>query len=67
MKAAHGEANQDHVLCKCLGKASPGCQPEPPILPGRAPQQIPLLGQSTVMELFLGTKLVSRPQDKIKP
>lgn len=55
MKAELGDANQDHVLCKCLGRASPKSL----ILHGRNPV--------SVMELFVGTKLLSRLQYKTEP
>lgn len=55
MKAELGDANQDHVLCKRLGRASPKSL----ILHGRNPV--------SVMELFVGTKLLSRLQYKTEP
>lgn len=45
MKAALGDADQDQVLCKHLGRASPGCQLKSLTLQGMFPGQIWLLGQ----------------------
>lgn len=57
-KAALGDADQDQVLCKHLGRASPGCQLKSLSLQGIFPGQIWLLGQ-----IFGSTKLLLRPHE----
>lgn len=60
MKAALGEANQDHVLCEGLGKASPGHQPKSLIVQRKDGPWAALAGTHpvSVTELWFGTKLL---------
>lgn len=70
MKAALGEANQDHVLCEDLGKASPGHQPKSLIVQRKDGPWAALAAGThpvSVMELCVGTKLHNaRPSRKPK-
>ena len=69
MKAALGDAKHDHVLCKCLGRASPGSQPKVPDPARDGPAADPAAGTNpgSAMALFVGTRLLSRPQYKTEP